>query len=95
MKIEIVSDISCPWCFIAKARLRRALATFPHPDRIAVEYLPFQLNPALPETPQPLLKYWLHRGGPRFRDEHAAVAEVSRRGGPIDAAGSGAGGKHL
>ncbi|WP_067568201.1 DsbA family oxidoreductase [Nocardia acidivorans] len=77
MKIEIVSDISCPWCFVAKARLRRALAEVSHPDAITVEYLPFQLNPAMPTTPQPLLEYWLARGGPRFRDDHVRVADIA------------------
>ncbi|WP_067710674.1 DsbA family oxidoreductase [Nocardia yamanashiensis] len=77
MKIDVVSDISCPWCFVAKARLRRALDAFGHRDHVEVNYLPFQLNPALPTTPQPLLQYWAARGGPAFRDEHAAVADIA------------------
>lgn len=75
MKIEIVSDISCPWCFVAKARLRRALDEFPHADHIDVEYLPFQLNPSLPRTPQPGFTALLTRAAA----EPSAVAGLSSR----------------
>lgn len=48
MHIDIVSDIACPWCFIGKRRLERALAL--RPD-IAVtrSWRAFQLNPDLPD----------------------------------------------
>ncbi|HET9501679.1 MAG TPA: DsbA family protein, partial [Marmoricola sp.] len=32
MRIEIWSDVVCPWCYIGKRRLEKALATFPHAD---------------------------------------------------------------
>jgi predicted DsbA family dithiol-disulfide isomerase len=47
VKLDILSDPICPWCFIGKARLDTALAARPdHP--FAVEYHPFQLNPGMP-----------------------------------------------
>ncbi len=52
LKIEVVSDIVCPWCYIGKRRLEQALVLFvqQHPEQAApvVSWLPFQLNPDLP-----------------------------------------------
>lgn len=47
IKLDIFSDPICPWCYIGKARLDRALAARPdHPFQI--EWHPFQLNPDMP-----------------------------------------------
>ena len=34
LKIDIVSDVVCPWCYIGKRRLERALGQFEHADRL-------------------------------------------------------------
>ncbi|MBV1867123.1 MAG: DsbA family oxidoreductase [Marinosulfonomonas sp.] len=48
IKLDILSDPICPWCYIGKANLDRALAS--HPDHpFAIEWHPFQLNPDMPE----------------------------------------------
>lgn len=49
MKIDIWSDIACPWCYIGKRRFERALAAFPHRDEVEVVWHSYQLDPALPE----------------------------------------------
>ena len=48
MKIDIYSDTVCPWCFIGKRRLERALAERPQPD-LEISWRAFQLNPDMPE----------------------------------------------
>lgn len=48
MKIEIWSDIACPWCYIGKRRFEAALATFPHQDKVEVLWRSYQLDPSLP-----------------------------------------------
>ena len=45
MKIEIWSDIVCPFCYIGKRRFENALANFDQKDQIEVIYRSFQLNP--------------------------------------------------
>jgi predicted DsbA family dithiol-disulfide isomerase len=45
MKIEIWSDVVCPFCYIGKRRLEKALVKFPFKDQIEVEWKSFQLNP--------------------------------------------------
>ncbi|MEC8196093.1 MAG: DsbA family oxidoreductase [Pseudomonadota bacterium] len=47
IKLDIISDPICPWCFIGKSRLMKALEAEPdHP--FVIEWHPFQLNPDMP-----------------------------------------------
>ncbi|KPB06451.1 DsbA family oxidoreductase [Bacillus sp. CHD6a] len=45
MKIEIWSDYVCPFCYIGKRRLEKALEDFPHKDEVTIEYKSFELDP--------------------------------------------------
>jgi predicted DsbA family dithiol-disulfide isomerase len=47
--IDIVSDVICPWCFIGKRRLERALALYEGGEKPLAHWLPFELNPQMPE----------------------------------------------
>lgn len=49
MRIDIWSDIACPWCYIGLTRFEEALAVFPHKASLDVHYRTFQLDPTLPE----------------------------------------------
>jgi predicted DsbA family dithiol-disulfide isomerase len=46
MKVEIWSDVVCPWCYIGKRRFERALEAFPH--EVEVVFRSFELDPAAP-----------------------------------------------
>ena len=48
MKIEIWSDIVCPWCAIGKRRFEKALEQFPHRDAVTVQWRSFELDPSAP-----------------------------------------------
>ncbi|RPF32541.1 DsbA family oxidoreductase [Streptomyces sp. TLI_185] len=45
MKVEIWSDIACPWCYVGKARFEKALEAFPHRDQVEVVHRSFELDP--------------------------------------------------
>ncbi|MFJ9561954.1 DsbA family oxidoreductase [Streptomyces fuscichromogenes] len=45
MRVEIWSDIACPWCYVGKARFEKALAAFPHHDDVEVVHRSFELDP--------------------------------------------------
>ncbi|MVO10864.1 thioredoxin domain-containing protein [Flavobacterium sp. TP390] len=45
MKIQIWSDIMCPFCYIGKRRIESALANFPYKDSVSIEWKSFQLDP--------------------------------------------------
>jgi predicted DsbA family dithiol-disulfide isomerase len=48
LPIAIVSDLACPWCFIGKARLEKALESHDLTERVAITWLPYELNPDMP-----------------------------------------------
>ena len=51
MKVEIWSDVMCPFCYIGKRRFEDALAQSPHKNEIEVEWKSFQLNPDMVTSP--------------------------------------------
>ncbi len=51
MKVEIWSDVMCPFCYIGKRKFENALAQFPQKDKVEVVWKSFQLNPDLVTDP--------------------------------------------
>lgn len=45
MKIEIWSDVVCPFCYIGKRKMEKALQKFPFKEKVEIEWKSFQLNP--------------------------------------------------
>ena len=83
MKVEIYSDVACPWCYIGKARFERALGAFPGADEVEVVYRPYQLDPSAPTKAEPMLQYLERRFGPRARTLADNVAENGRSEGLV------------
>ncbi len=50
MIIDIWSDVVCPWCFIGKRRLEKALSLFEHRDQVTIRHRAFQLQPDITST---------------------------------------------
>jgi predicted DsbA family dithiol-disulfide isomerase len=48
LKISVVSDVVCPWCYIGKRRLEEAMSKLSERIDFEVEYFPFELNPQMP-----------------------------------------------
>ena len=59
LRVDIWSDIACPWCYVGKRRLQAALARFEHRERVEIVWHAFELDPS----------------APRVRDESATYAE--------------------
>ncbi|MEV7239328.1 DsbA family oxidoreductase [Streptomyces sp. NPDC051020] len=77
MRVEIWTDIACPWCYIGKARFERALAAFEHRDHVEVVYRSFELNPKAENGTKPIIdavaaQYGRTREQQVAREEHAA-----------------------
>jgi predicted DsbA family dithiol-disulfide isomerase len=65
MKVEIYSDVVCPWCYVGEKRFERALAAYPGAADVEVVFRPYQLDPAAPAEAYPLRRYLERRfGGP-------------------------------
>lgn len=48
VKIDIISDVVCPWCIIGYNHLKAAINELGIEDRIDIEWQPFELNPDMP-----------------------------------------------
>ena len=49
MKVEIWSDVVCPWCYVGKRQFEAALSRFAHADQVSVEWRSFELDPSSPD----------------------------------------------
>ncbi|QIK71187.1 DsbA family oxidoreductase [Propioniciclava coleopterorum] len=79
MKIDIWSDIACPWCYIGLTRFERALAGFEHAEGVQVVHHSFQLDPTLPESFDGTeAEYLAARKGGSVADMRAMFAHVAR-----------------
>jgi predicted DsbA family dithiol-disulfide isomerase len=78
MKVDIYSDVACPWCFIGQARFERALESFDSAERVEVRYRPYQLDPRAPMRAEPMLDYLARRFGARARGMADHVIELGR-----------------
>lgn len=57
LRVEVVSDVVCPWCYIGKRRLEKALALVAGSLVPQITWLPFQLNPGMPAEGMPRAEY--------------------------------------
>lgn len=48
MRVDIWSDVICPWCYVGKARFEKALDSFAHRDEVEIVYHAFELDPSAP-----------------------------------------------
>ncbi|MBX5450126.1 DsbA family oxidoreductase [Thermogemmatispora sp.] len=78
MEIEIWSDVVCPWCYIGKRRLEKALADFAGRDHLRLIWRSFQLDPAAPREARESLSAILARKyGVSLAEAEAMNARVS------------------
>jgi predicted DsbA family dithiol-disulfide isomerase len=77
MRIDIISDTICPWCFIGKRRLEKALAERPQED-LQITWRPFQLNPDMPRDGMDRQSYLAAKfGGPdRAKRQYGRIEEA-------------------
>ncbi|SNQ42979.1 DsbA family oxidoreductase [Cellulophaga lytica] len=63
IKIDVVSDVVCPWCAIGYKRLEQAIIEMGIQDKIELEWQPFQLNPNMPTNGQDLEEHITEKYG--------------------------------
>ena len=82
IKLDILSDPICPWCYIGKAHLDRALEA--HPDHpFEIEWHPFQLNPDMPRDGVDRRTYLEAKFGGKAKavEVYARVAQAAQEAG--------------
>ncbi|MFF8292288.1 DsbA family oxidoreductase [Streptomyces sp. NPDC016309] len=75
MRVEIWSDIACPWCYIGKARFEQGLAAFAHRDEVEVVHRSFELDPGRAKGDTAPVLDMLARKYGRTREEARAMEE--------------------
>lgn len=68
LRLDIWSDIACPWCYVGKRRLEAALASFPHAAEVEIVWRAFELDPSAPRV---------REGGPGYADRLANKYRIS------------------
>ena len=81
LHIDIISDVVCPWCYIGKRQIEKALELHarhnPGAEKPSVTWRPFQLNPQLPAEGMSRADYVMQKfGAARAKDIYARVAAV-------------------
>jgi predicted DsbA family dithiol-disulfide isomerase len=76
VRVDIWSDIVCPWCYVGKRRFEKALARFDGRDEVHVVHRSFQLNPAAPRDRTSNRREMLMR---KYRLSPAQVEEMDAR----------------
>ena len=85
MNIEVASDVVCPWCYIGKRRLEKALKLVDGEFDVSIRWLPFQLNPDLPADGIPRAEYRKAKFGSLERSKQLDARVVAEgRGEGID-----------
>ena len=82
IRIDIVSDAICPWCFIGKRQLERALSILAHEGlQFSVHWNPFQLNPDMPKEGRDRAAYraWKFGSAEKSRDLDVRITETAAR----------------
>jgi predicted DsbA family dithiol-disulfide isomerase len=79
IEIDVISDVMCPWCYIGKRRLEKALAMVPD-VAVDVRWRPFQLDNTIPETGMDRQEYLSNKFG--------SAEQAAQVYGPVRAAGA-------
>ncbi|GHG01540.1 DsbA family oxidoreductase [Streptomyces zaomyceticus] len=78
MRVEIWSDIACPWCYIGKARFEKGLAAFAHREDIEVVHRSFELDPNRAKSDTgPVLEMLAEKYGRTLDEARAMEAHVA------------------
>jgi predicted DsbA family dithiol-disulfide isomerase len=81
MRVDIWSDVVCPWCYVGKARFEKALAGFEHRDEVEVVFRSFELDPAAETGSETNLQMISKKFGmpvPQARQMEERVAGMAR-----------------
>ena len=80
LKIDFVSDVSCPWCAIGLAALEQALQRLDGEVRPQLRFQPFELNPAMPPGGQEIGEHLSAKYGSTAEQQAASREAIRERG---------------
>ncbi len=80
VRIDIVSDVMCPWCTVGFAGLSKALQTLDDNLRADIHWQPFELNPHMGPEGQNLREHLMQKYGSSAEDSRAARERITQMG---------------
>lgn len=83
MRIDFVSDVTCPWCAIGFAALRQALARLGGEAPVELHLQPFELNPGMPAEGEDIVHYMARKYGKTAQEVAERRAEIRERGAEV------------
>jgi predicted DsbA family dithiol-disulfide isomerase len=80
MRVDIWSDVVCPWCYLGKRHFEQALEAFPHRDAVEVVYRSFELDPSAPAgVTTPTVELLASKYGMSREQAHDAQRQMEKR----------------
>ena len=83
LKIDFVSDVSCPWCAIGLASLERAIERLDGDVKPELHFQPFELNPAMPPGGQDITEHLTQKYRTTPEQQEAARDAIRERGAAV------------
>lgn len=80
LKIDIVSDVVCPWCTIGYKRLEKAITELGVQDQIEIEWQPFELNPNMPVEGQNVKEHITEKYGSTLEQQKESQQHMTEVG---------------
>ncbi len=80
LKIDIVSDVVCPWCTIGYKRLEKAITELGLEDQIEIEWQPFELNPNMPAEGQKVAEHITEKYGSTLAQQEESQQRMTEIG---------------
>ncbi|MBY5944394.1 DsbA family oxidoreductase [Photobacterium rosenbergii] len=80
IKLDIISDVVCPWCLVGYKHLEAAINELGLQDRIDIEWQPFELNPDMPPEGENLREHVARKYGSTAEDSQRARERIAKLG---------------
>ena len=80
IRIDIVSDVVCPWCIIGYSQLQEALSRLDSEVQVEIHWHPFELNPMMPPEGQELREHMAEKYGTTRQQSDAARDRLTQIG---------------
>tara|TARA_R100000935_G_scaffold56467_1_gene88056 strand:- start:391 stop:1038 length:648 start_codon:yes stop_codon:yes gene_type:complete len=80
IKIDIVSDVVCPWCTIGYKRLEKAISELGIEDKVQIEWHPFELNPNMPVEGENVQEHIANKYGASLDDQKKSQQHMKEVG---------------
>ena len=80
LKIDIVSDVVCPWCTIGYKRLEKAITELGIKDQVEIEWQPFELNPNMPAEGQNVNEHITEKYGSTAEQQNQSKEMMTEAG---------------